>query len=100
MAVLKKPARQLGLDDLRYDVECTGKQALSATSSRRVGTLLLVDGPWKSTAIDLMGQEFVTLHLAAGPRDTLRIYVPADDEVTVDRAPQRSVHDLPTGRVR
>ncbi len=86
-----KPARELGLDDLRYDVEVHG--SIGTTSStgttRYVGTLLLIEGPTSLRNADVAHAyaEYVTLYLAAGPRDVMRVIAPADREVVVDRSP-------------
>lgn len=88
----KMPARNLGLDDLRYDVQAHGTVGSIADIGRRrfAGTLILVEGPWQgkmSSSPGRMPSEYMTLHLAAGPRDALQVIVEADREVVVDRRP-------------
>lgn len=91
MPTIKKRADELGLDDLRYDIEAFSVPSLVRESGRRtVGTLLLIEGPIKLR--DPKNTDGVILHIAAGPRDTVKVYVAADSEVTVDRAPTRKMH--------
>lgn len=78
MAV-KKKASQLGLEDLRYDVEVRGRElGETGPSSRWVGTLLLVE---RST-------HRATVALACGSHP-VRLTIEADSEVIVERTDRR-----------
>lgn len=83
MAV-KKKASQLGLEDLRYDVEVRGRELGDPEAATRwVGTLLLVGGH-----SDRPDGSRVHIALACGSYP-VRLTIEADSEVTVERTDRR-----------
>jgi len=82
---MTKSARDLGLSDLRYDVEVTGWEVGETRTSRRrwVGMLLAVAGEKPSPNY---GEVDIALACGAAP---IRLTVDADSIVTIDRTEKR-----------
>lgn len=88
---VKMKARELGFDDMRYDVEVVELRTAGNPQQRVVGQLQGITGPYgvneKGLVVDRI---MLRIGPAYMPLDTV---VDADSEVTVDRDPERkSIH--------
>lgn len=84
---IKMKARDLGLDDLRHDVEVDTSGMSGVLGRRVVGQLQSIEGPYLKT---IGGYVYGVMMLRIGPAAaTLDTHVLAASDVTVDRDPQR-----------
>lgn len=84
---IKMKARELGLDDLRHDVEVLQLMGVNEGRRRVVGQLQAIEGPYTEVERSmLVDRVMLRIGPAAMPLDTV---VDANSEVTVDREPRR-----------